>query len=156
VVYNKGNRMKNRGLLLGLSLLIIVPLFLSFSFSSSEEIYSPLPRKIVVFQKWFAKEISQNAVLKSSGGVKIKPLKLVNGIAAYLAPQAEKALLMRGEVLRIDDDIILEAVQKKSNNKGKPEPTQPPQEIPWGIRRIQAQIAWDSGVGSFDSCKKSI
>lgn len=65
-------------------------------------------------------------MLKSSGGVKIKPLKLVNGIAAYLAPQAEKALLMRGEVLRIDDDIILEAVEQQFEKKRKPEPTQPP------------------------------
>jgi len=75
-------------------------------------------------------------------------------MAVYLPPQAEKALQAKAEILRIDDDLIIEAPGKpggkpdKPDKPNKPEPTpQPAEELPWGVGRINADIAWDAATG---------
>ncbi|MCM8763797.1 MAG: hypothetical protein NC830_00290, partial [Candidatus Omnitrophica bacterium] len=107
-------------------------------------------RKIVVFQEGFVNEPGQNALLKNFGAVIIKPLRLINGMAVYLPPQAERALAGRSEILRIDEDIVITALGKLEETavKGKPRPPQPNQEIPWGIDRIEADLAWNSTLGT--------
>lgn len=111
-----------------------------------------LPRKIVVFQENFVNEAAKIALLRNYGATVIKPLRLINGIAVYLPPQAERALLARYEILRIDDDLVINAIGNPNKpvkpDKGKPEPQpQPPQELPWGIDRIEAEAAWNTAKG---------
>ena len=73
-------------------------------------------------------------------------------MAVYLPPQAERALLGRLEISRIDDDLVINAtgqfvpvpvgVSQKPSGKGKPPvPPPPAQELPWGVDRIEADIA---------------
>jgi len=111
------------------------------------------PRKIVVFQEQFVNEPAQAALVRNFGAVLIKPLGLINGMAVYLPPQAERALWARAEILRIDDDLVIKAIGKpggkpdKPDKPGKPKPEPPPQpveELPWGIVRIGADMAWDT------------
>ena len=108
------------------------------------------PRKIVVFEKTFANEAAQTVLLRNFDAVKIKPLKLINGMAVYLPPQAEKALQGKPEILRIDDDLIITS-NAKPDKPGKPEDPdpnpQPVEELPWGIDRINADVAWDTATG---------
>ena len=116
-------------------------------------------RKIVIFQKDFVNEAAQSAIVKEHGAEKIKHLRLINGMAAYLPPQAESALLRRAEVLRIDDDLIIQASDrpdnsgKSDNNKGnKPPPPPPPAEVlPWGVDRINADAVWPMTSTTFNA-----
>jgi len=116
------------------------------------------PRKIVVFQGNFVNETAQNTIVKNFGGTTIKPLRLINGLAVYLPPQAERALSGRGEVLRIDDDLVINATGQffpvPVGASGKPpkplkpsDSTQPAQELPWGVDRIEANIAQNTTKG---------
>jgi subtilisin family serine protease len=127
---------------------LIVNLFLGFIsmslFAQGPDVYS---RKIVVFQEWFVNEASQRALLKNFGAVVNKPLRLINGMAVYLPKQAEEVLIHRHEISRIDDDLVISASDKPVMELGKPKPSQPPQEIPWGIDRIEADLVWDRTTG---------
>jgi len=112
------------------------------------------PRKIVVFQGNFVSETAQNALLKNAGATIIKSLRLINGLAVYLPSQAERALSGRGEVSRIDDDLIINATGQfvpvpvgVSGRPKPPAPSQPAQELPWGIDRIEADIAQNTTKG---------
>lgn len=99
------------------------------------------PRKIVVFKEAFVSKTKQAELARNSGAGVIKPLALINALAAYLSPQAERALLERAEVLRIDEDLVINAIAKK------PLPPQPQEELPWGVDRINAELAWQTTKG---------
>lgn len=106
------------------------------------------PRKIVVFQDYFTNVAAQNSILKGVGAAPIKHLRIINAMAAHLPPQAESALLKRLEILRIDDDLVIEATENiaaenvSKAGAPKPPPPQPSQTIPWGIARIKANTIW--------------
>jgi len=129
-----------------IKIFFLLVLFLSFSSSFIEAIPPQYPRKIVVFKDWFDKEADQEILLKNSGAVKIKHLALINGTAAYLPPQAERALKGKYEIKRIDEDLIINALDEISI--AKPQPPQPPEKITWGIIRIYAELAWEKTIGS--------
>lgn len=93
------------------------------------------PRKIVVFDRTIVNEPEQIALVRKFGGTVIKPLRVINGMAVYLPPQAAEAVLKERGVLRIDDDVIVNAV-------GKPQPPPPAQVLPWGVDRINADLVW--------------
>jgi subtilisin len=99
------------------------------------------PRKIVVFEGEIINAPAQSALLRGVGATIIKPLPLIDGMAVYLPPQAERALEGRPGIQRIDDDIIIEAIAKRA-----PAP-QPAQVTPWGITRVGATSAWDITTG---------
>ena len=106
------------------------------------------PRKIVVFQEWFVNEPAQAALVRNVGGVIIKHLDLINAKAVYLPPQAQAPLEARPEILRIDDDLVIEAIDKPAGKPGKPQPPPPAQALPWGVNRIDSELAWDSSTGA--------
>lgn len=110
------------------------------------------PRKIVVFTDRFVNESAQQALLKNFGASVIKPLKLINGMSVYLPPQAERAILSRLEVLRVDDDILLSIPQKtaappRGKKPPKEDPPPPQQDLPWGVDRIEADTVWGETTG---------
>lgn len=98
------------------------------------------PRKIVVFNENIISEPAQIALVRKSGGIVIKPLRIINGMAVYLPPKAVEAVLKEPGVLRIDDDVIVTAV-------GKPPAPQPTETLPWGVDRINADLAWTTTKG---------
>jgi len=107
----------------------------------------PMERKIVVFQPWFVNESAKDELISRFGGAEIKNLDLIGGMAVYLPPKAEEALSKRTEVLRIDDDVIIEALRK-------PAPVQPAETLPWGVDRIDAEKVW--GITTGDPIKVAI
>ena len=121
-------------------------LVVCFSFSPAAGIAQT--RKIVVFKKSFDRGSSQDALLKNAGATKVKSLKLINGTAALLSPQSEDKLKGREEVLRIDEDILLQAVTTQSKKKDKKVQDQPAQEFPWNIEMIGANLAWAQTQGT--------
>ena len=105
-------------------------------------------RRIVVFEQSFAGEPAQAGLLRAFGGEPLRPLALVNGMSVLLPPAAEKALLARPEVLRVDVDARVRALVKPPW-AGKPDKDdEPPQELPWGVNRIDAEWAWATSRGA--------
>ncbi len=97
----------------------ITILFLAVFFSLCAASETGQSRKIVVFKKSFDKRASQDLLLKNSGAIKIKSLKLINGTVVHLSPQTEHVLKNKDEVLRIDEDFIIHAAQIKAGTTGK-------------------------------------
>jgi len=132
----------------GLVVCISVVLWSSLSWAQQT---SPV-RKIVVFQGRFINEHAQQALLERSGGLVVKSLPLINGMAVMLPEPAERALRLNREVLRIEDDAEVHALPKppdppgldKKPPDGDEEPL--PEELPWGIDRIDAEYAWLEGL----------
>ena len=108
-------------------------------------------RHIVVFQDWFPAEAAQGALVRAFGGDVIRPLPIINGAAASLPPGIARQLARRGEVLRVDVDATVRALGKPATPPGqdkKKPPEQPPQEMPWGVDRIDAEWAWPESRGA--------
>jgi subtilisin len=124
--------------------------FLNFSAQLSNAVPSEHPRKIVVFKKWYGQEADQDALLRNFGAVKVKRLNLINSQAVHLPPGVEKHLKRKNEILRIDEDLVITAVFKKT--KPKPKRPHPPcklaEKLPWGIQRIYADLVWEVTTGS--------
>ncbi len=107
-----------------------------------------LVRRIVVFQDTFVSEPAQAALLEAFGGEPLRSLPLVNGMSVMLPPPAESWLEARGEVLRIDVDAEVHALPKPPwAGGGKGEDEQPPEVLPWGVDRIDAEYEWTGSTG---------
>lgn len=102
----------------------------------------PLERKIIVYKNQGGEE-----KIAKHNGVKIKHLKSINADAAFLTPTAIKALEKDADILRVEDDVIVEATDKKVFANAKGAPVQPAQSLPWGIDRIDADLAWSITSG---------
>ena len=81
-----------RGLYSGIKIFLVLVVLLAIHFLASGAGQSEHPRKIVVFKKWFGKEGDQYSLLEKHGAVKIKHLKLINGMAVHLPSKEEKDL----------------------------------------------------------------
>jgi len=105
-------------------------------------------RKIVVFQTG-VNEPAKQKLLDKFGGTKVKTLPLIgNADAVYLPPQAVPGFVTQPEVLRVDDDLIVTASAMPTPKATKTPLPQPAQTIPWGIDRIDADLAWSTTSGS--------
>ncbi|MBU4347685.1 S8 family peptidase [Candidatus Parcubacteria bacterium] len=113
---------------------------------ASQAAPEPIARKIVVFKSGVLNESDREAVIKKFGGVKIKDLKLINGKAVLLPPKAERALAKMEGVLRIDDDVVVEALIK-GNVSAKRVTSQPAETLTWGVDRIDADLVWNITTG---------
>jgi len=118
---------------------LILGLAKTISFAKDE----PKGRKIVVFKPEID-EATQEILINKVGGEKIKDLKIIRGKAVWLTSQAEKNLLKRAEVLRIDPDVEVFAL---GNVKIQGSKTQPAQILTWNIERVDAEISWEISTG---------
>lgn len=123
--------------------LVLVVLLISQVTASqvlAQSSFEPASRKIVVFSSSVASADAQSAVLKNCGAVKIKHIPLINASVAMVNASSEAKLKRAGVVLRIDEDVLVTALGKPAP---KPTPTpipQPPEVLPWGINRIDAEL----------------
>ena len=101
-----------------------------------------LTRKIVVYKN----EIKEEKIEKY-GGIKIKRLKSINADVAFLTKSAVKILEQDPDILRVDDDIEINALDRDMAALKTPAPSQPSQSLPWGIDRIDADLAWGTTAG---------
>ncbi len=144
---NKEKKMKKIKIL-SISLVIA----LTAGLIGTESIFSAPPseksRKIVVFQEAINEE-AQKELLKVFEADDIKELKSIHGRVANLTDKAFKGLSQRKEIKRIDDDIIVYALEKPFELGKKPSggATQPSETLPWGIDRIDADLVWGATTG---------
>lgn len=128
----------------GVAIIAILGL-ISPIFASPTAIEHP-QRKIIVFKSGVLNEPAREELIRKFDGVLIKDLKLINGKAVLLPPKAEKALAKMEGILRIDDDVVVEALIK-GGISAKPAPSQPAEVLPWGVNRIDAGKVWDTTTG---------
>lgn len=133
---------KKLGLIMVLLTLLSIVIFSTTGQKSSAE--QPL-HKIVIFKQGVDVDASLEAV-KIAGGTVKKTLLIINGQAITLPSKAaEKALAKNPQVFRIDDDIQVTATKPPASKESTP--SQPLQMLPWGIDKIDAEIAWSVTTG---------
>jgi len=139
--------MKNKKLYLAIGFgVTAMVLGLTAIAAKSSATAEPTSRKIVVFKSGVLNEPAREALVKKFGGVKIKDLTLIDGKAVLLSPKAEAALAKQAGVLRIDDDVIVEALVR-GGISAKPTPIQSAETLPWGVDRIDAGKVWTVTTG---------
>jgi subtilisin family serine protease len=116
----------------------------------SQAKYEPKARKIVVFKEGVDEATKEN-LINQAGGEKIKDLKIIRGKAVLLTLQAEKNLAKRAEVLRIDPDVEVYALENVKIKGVKPQPSQT---LTWNIDRVDAEISW--GISTGDPVKVGV
>jgi subtilisin family serine protease len=132
--------MKRKTLSAGLVALFSVALFLAQMSISIAQPQNAGGRVIVVFQNR-VNDAARNNIIGNVGGVNIKDLDIIGAKAVWLPSQAAARVLANNPaVLRVDEDIIVDAVGK-GGGKPAPQPA-PAQVLPWGIDRIDAQDVW--------------
>lgn len=95
-------------------------------------------RKIVVFKEGVLNETERDALVARAGGVKVKNLHSGGKVVLLSNLASEKALRSHPAVLRVDEDVIVEAL-------AKPVFSQAAQVLPWGVDRVDAELVWPSG-----------
>lgn len=107
-------------------------------------------RRIVVFRSGASTPAGREAAIARVGGALLRDLAIVNGASAVLPPAAEQALLRRGDILRIDPDLEVFAIAKpdKTPGGGGGDTSAPPEVLPWGVDRIDAELAWAGATGA--------
>lgn len=104
---------------------------------ASQASSQPPVRKIIIFKSGVLNEPAREALLQKFGAVETKDLTLIDGKAVLLSPNAVVALAREPGVLRIDDDVVVEALAR----------TQPAEVLPWGVDRIDADLVWGTTTG---------
>ena len=103
-------------------------------------------RKIVVFKPGVLSDSARENLISKFGGAKIKNLDLIGAKAVMLSPRLAAALARQAGVLRIDDDVVVEALIR-GGIAAKPTSTQPSEVLPWGVNRIDADLVWGTTTG---------
>ena len=99
-------------------------------------------RKIVVFQTGL-NDAAKDEIISHAGGVKLKNLDLIGAKAVWLPSRAAaEKLKAHPSVVRVDEDVIIEALDRKG---GGGEVIPPAQVLPWGIDRVDAELVWPDG-----------
>lgn len=131
-----------------LTFAILVILLIAMTIQVTSATSESYTRKIIVFKSRGVTEPTAENILKKHGAVKLKNLRIINAVLADVPLKALRKLTLESEVLRIDDDVEVR-ISKKPGNSGKPAPSQPPQVLPWGIDRIDAELAKDITTGKY-------
>lgn len=114
-------------------------------------------RKIVVLKTATGREQAGQWLRRT--GLAVRELPLVNGLAVSLTPELERVLEQTGLVERVDEDLVLTALEREADReerlanwelalKAKARPTQPVQTTPWGVTKIEAPTAWSASQGT--------
>jgi subtilisin family serine protease len=98
-------------------------------------------RVIVVFDTT-VNEAARDELVRNFGGENLHDLPLVGGRAVVLpSPAMAEALTSEAGVVRVDPDVEVQAT-------AKPAPAQPSEEMPWGVNRVDADLAWSATTGA--------
>ncbi|MBU2578605.1 S8 family peptidase [Patescibacteria group bacterium] len=99
-------------------------------------------RKIVVFHVGI-NDVVKDEIIRQAGGVKMKNLDLIGAKVVRLPSRAAtEKLKAHSSVIRVDEDVIVEALDRKG---GGERIVSLSQVLPWGIDRIDAELVWPTG-----------
>jgi subtilisin family serine protease len=89
--------------------------------------------------------------VEAHGGLTLKELATGAGLIVLIPEQARAPLAGIPGVVAVEPDLVLTAVKGPPPGKGpkpKEPPPQPAQYLPWGVGRIDADLAWGSVTGT--------
>ncbi|RJQ26288.1 MAG: peptidase S8 [Peptococcaceae bacterium] len=132
----------------GITLLLVIVLLVVTGFSTA--VATPQQngiRKIIVVDGQVLDQKSLSGLVKQNGGEYIKPLPLISGAAVVLPDLASLHVLRNTSgVIRISDDIIMQALPAADTKVRGEKTAQPAEVLPWGVDRIDAEQVWPGGV----------
>ncbi|RLF74530.1 peptidase S8, partial [Thermococci archaeon] len=100
-------------------------------------------RVILTIDKGF----NENSIFALRGDVVAKG-RIFPIVVAELPPRAVERLKNAKGVVRVEYDAEVWILKGKPPGVGKPKPSQPSQEIPWGVKRVKAPDVWSITDGS--------
>lgn len=124
---------------------VVVFLLIGYGFASAPNNSERRVQALVVFEEKPSK--ADIDWLESQGAVIQHEYKIIPGVALNIPQQVIDRIRGRAGVRFVELDSIVHATAKPEN-PGKPKPEQPPQEVPWGIDRIDADLAWSYNNGT--------
>jgi len=134
--------MQVKGIRWFVSLLLISALCLGSSQAN------PQIRSIVFTEGATVTEVARQGVAEH-GGTVLKELATGKGLVVLIPEQAQEHIVKIPGVMAVEPDLVLSAVKGPPQGKGpKPKEPQPSEELPWGVDRIDADLAWISYTGS--------
>ncbi len=102
-------------------------------------------RKIVVFNIGL-NDTAKDELIARAGGAKLKNLDFISAKAVWVPDRAAAAKLAAySGVVRVDDDVVVEALVKEGFVKVNKASRQPAEVLPWGVDRVDAELVWPSG-----------
>ncbi len=112
-------------------------------------------RKIVVFTNDLSDE-AKDTIIKEVGATKIKHLQRARASVMVLDRNGLSKLRRNPNVLRIDDDVIITALEtgERTARGGTGTLAQPIEVLPWGVERVNANDVW--GTTTADPVKVAI
>ncbi len=130
-----------------ISVLLAFLLFFVFVFSSAyahPSFTGNTNKKIIVFNEKITDNSQKEVLINNVNGVVVGHLGIINAVVAYLPDVAIEKLLKDESIIRIENDEIMSIdvrPPKPPKPTKEPEP-QPLEVIPWGIDRVEADLAW--------------
>lgn len=88
----------------------------------------------------FDEKIDQN-MLKEHGIANYTEYKIINAISADIPESVSEKLKKKPKIKYVEEDAQVQIARKPS------QPLQPPQQITWGIARVEAPLAWNNSTG---------
>lgn len=120
-----------------------------FGFAIAEELEREAPkRKIVVFKEDIS-DADEVRIIARAKGARVKKLRKGNLSVVHVSKANEGKLEQQEGVLRVEEDVIVEALETANANAQKVKNTVQAapagQVLPWGINRIDAERVWPLG-----------
>ncbi|MEK7200884.1 MAG: S8 family peptidase [Patescibacteria group bacterium] len=104
-------------------------------------------RKIVVFSGAL-NDAAKDELIARAGGAKLKHLDLIDAKAVWLPDRSAAAKLAASPgVVRVDDDVVVEALLKQGFVKDQGVSILA-ESLPWGVDRIDAELVWPLPLGN--------
>jgi len=131
-----------------LALLVVfamLSMFLAPTMAMGERGYE---RKIVMFDG-SVNESAKRLLTDRAGGYYEKSLPMIDGAVVMIPTKAVKTLKRMPGVARVEDDVRVFTLGKPDNGGvGKSALKLSAQTMPWGVDRIDAELAWNTSVAS--------
>ncbi len=112
---------------------------------------APGPQRVIVMFDDAVTASAGDVLVEKVGGVVIKDLNIINGKTILLPDKAASGRLGRlAGVVSVEPDKRV-SISKRGGNgggKGKTPPPQPSETLPWGVDRIDGELAWASATGA--------
>ncbi len=86
-------------------------------------------------------------VIEQHGGKAGQVLAGLGAVAGRIPASAIASLRADPSVAYVEEDGIVEAIGKGNSSGGPPSPSQPAQSVPWGITKVGAPLAGNTGAG---------
>jgi subtilisin family serine protease len=99
-------------------------------------------RVVVVFNS-----ASDDSLIKQHGGKILLRVSSLNMVVANIAPCKLIHVASDPGVLRVYEDVPVSILQMGKSGK-PPKESSPPQSLPWGVDRIDAELSWSTAVGT--------